>query len=230
MNSTIRKNTAIKPLIQVQNLATQGQSGAFLQCIEKIARKASSEAQRRQDVTAVNSFKSINEYSFNPNENRYLNLRNLDQSSVDETKKNNDKLKEEKEDDEVKSNEYLLNFFPSQINSISLPADHIEISKNIEMPSHPSRIEWINYLVKQIDLHAPHEASTPTLKITLNQEVLPETEVTLQHTDAGWAINFKTCSSISYLQINQHLENLKQRFRDRRIGLISVNITMQNSL
>jgi hypothetical protein len=225
MNNTIRNTPPIKHLIHFQNTTTQAQTASFLQCIARAARKASPEVQPRQDVTAAKSFKRFNEDGFKPKLDRYLTLRNLEQFSIDEATKHNENSKEE-----TTSNKCVLNLYHNQINSFLLTDGCVKKSSTIETPSHTSIIEWVNDLFMQIDLHASPETSTPTLKITLNHRLLPETEVSLRHTAAGWLINFKTSSSISYLQINQHIDNLKQRFRERHIDLCLVNLTMQDLL
>ncbi len=87
-------------------------------------------------------------------------------------------------------------------------------------------IEIIDNLANQISIHSCFGENSNELKISFNQLTLPATILTLRQTSTGWKLNFNTSSAFSHRQIDQHLDYLKQRFEQRRLGTITTHLNL----
>ena len=105
-----------------------------------------------------------------------------------------------------------------------------ELHSKISTTQSTPMTDLITQLVNQINIQACDSENSTFLKISFNQETLPATILTLQQTSNGWKLDFNTSSVFSYRQIDQHLDFLRQRFEQRRLGAISTNLNLYSPL
>jgi hypothetical protein len=91
-----------------------------------------------------------------------------------------------------------------------------------------SMTDWVNQLIEQINILDSDAEKSSALKISLHQQTLPDTEVTLKKTETGWTLDFKTKSAFSYRQIDQYIDALEKRFKHRCLGAISTSLKLTN--
>jgi hypothetical protein len=97
----------------------------------------------------------------------------------------------------------------------------------VATPAEPLSWDMLSSYVDRLLVNSQPNSSGPAAVLTLSEDVLPGTTLSLSRVQDGWVLHAATPNEAVFRQLQAHLAQLRERFERRNLGALNLEVLVE---